>query len=99
MSNDEGYMKDYFSTYLNEDMRKHIQKENHEFYYEIENYKMSGYVTRVIETYQKRFEMCNEIARKNKPDTSKKNQPPVLVNLPVYTKYKLDENQYKNLLI
>ena len=48
ISSEEGYMQDLYSSYLSDEMKKHIQNDNSQLYYDIENYKMSGYVTRVI---------------------------------------------------
>lgn len=55
---------------------------------------MGSFATRVIDSYTKKFEICNEIFRKNKPVEKKKNSPPLLINYPLYLKY-IDENLYK----
>lgn len=86
MSTDETYMKDYYSSFLNPKMKEKIVAENHQMYYEIEQYKMSSFATRVVDSYTKKFEICNETFRKNKPE-KKKNCPPLLINLPLYLKF------------
>lgn len=66
-------------------------------YYEIEQWKMGSFASRVIDSYTKKFEICNEAFRKNKPE-KKKNTPPLLINYPLYLKF-IDENLYKEALI
>lgn len=58
---------------------------------------MGSYATRVVDSYTKKFEICNETFRKSKPE-KKKNSPPLLINLPSYLKF-IDEQEYKNALI
>lgn len=67
MSNDDNYMKDYYSSFLNPKMKEKIIAENHQMYSEIEQYKMGSFATRVVDSYAKKFEICNETFRKNKP--------------------------------
>jgi ASC-1-like (ASCH) protein len=54
-------------------------------YYDIEQFKMNSFATRVVDVYVKKFETFNEIYRKTKIE-KKKNTPPVLTSLPVYVK-------------
>jgi hypothetical protein len=54
-------------------------------YHEIEQYKMGSLAARVIDSYTKKFEICNETFRKSKPD-KKKNTPPFLINYPLFLK-------------
>ncbi len=59
LSSDDTYLKDYYSSFLSSRLRSLIQEENHHMYYEIEQYKMSSFATRVIDSYTKKFEICN----------------------------------------
>lgn len=46
---------------------------------------MGAFANRVIDSYTKKFEICNENFRKAKYE-KKKNSPPLLTNLPLYLK-------------
>ncbi len=59
MSNDDNYMKDYYSSFLNPKIKEKIIAENHQMYSEIEQYKMGSFATRVVDSYAKKFEICN----------------------------------------
>ena len=96
-SNDPDYLADAYSLLLSNDQRGQMAAENTQMHLEIEQFKMNGYTTRVVDVYVKRFETFNEIHRKTKIE-KKKNTPTVLTSLPVYVK-SFDEDEYKNLLI
>lgn len=66
-------------------------------YYDIEQYKMNSFATRVVDVYAKKFETFNEIYRKTKVE-KKKNTPPLLTSLPLFVK-STDEDEYKCLII
>jgi hypothetical protein len=51
---------------------------------------MGSLATRVVDSYAKKFEVCNEAFRKNKIE-NKKNAPPLLINLPLYLKSKSED--------
>lgn len=58
---------------------------------------MGGYANRVCESYSKKFESCNESFRKSKWE-KKKNNPPLLTNLPLYLKSLALDVSYKSSL-
>ena len=66
MSTSEQYMTDYYSSLMPSDLQAKIKTENMQMYTEIEQYKMGSFANRVVESYTKKFETCNEVARKNK---------------------------------
>lgn len=71
-------------------------------YHDIETHKAAGFLNKVIDTYTKRFESCNELSRKLKASDQdkKKNMPPILVNLPIYIKNVVqNEEDYKASII
>ena len=88
ISSDPAYGMDLYSNYVAKDTLAHIQADNNQLYHDIETHRAAGFLNKVIDTYTKRFESCNELSRKLKgPDQDKKkNSPPVLVNLPIYLK-------------
>lgn len=88
ISSSPAYGLDVYSHYISKEILVQIQGDNHQLYHDIETHKAAGYLNKVIDTYTKRFEACNELSRKLKvPDQDKKkNSPPVLVNLPIYIK-------------
>lgn len=79
-------MEDHFSTFMSPEVKNQVRADNQQMYYDIENYKMGAFVTRVMDSYSRKFQTCNEISRKNMPDKKKKNAPPVLVNFPVFAR-------------
>ena len=48
-------MKDYYANFLTSQVKEKIKSENHNMYYEIEQYKMGSYATRVVDSYVKKF--------------------------------------------
>lgn len=94
---DDDYLKDLYGEYLSKAQKAAIQQDNQQMYYDIEQFKMQSFVNRVLEVYGKKFESFNEVFRKAKHE-KKKNQPPLLTNLPLYVKSQSDE-EYKSLLI
>ena len=75
-----------------------MKLENAQMYQEIEQYKMGAFANRVVDSYTKKFEVCNEGFRKTKGD-KKKNSPPNLTNLPIYIKNVANDDEYKTALI
>lgn len=77
-----------YSHYLSKENFNQILADNNQLYHDIETHKAAGFLNKVIDTYTKRFESCNELSRKLKvsDQDKKKNMPPVLVNLPIYIK-------------
>lgn len=59
---------------------------------------MGGLANRVVDSYGKKFETCNESFRKAKYE-KKKNTPPLLINLPLYFKALGLDESYKNSLM
>lgn len=59
---------------------------------------MGGFANRVVDSYTRNFEICNETFRKNKVE-KKKTVPPLLTNFPLYVKYMGYDNAYKTCLI
>jgi hypothetical protein len=66
LSSEEGYLKDYYSSCLSVEQRSAVTTDNHQMYYDIEQYKMNALATRVVDVYAKKFESFNEIFRKTK---------------------------------
>jgi len=66
LSNEEGYFNDYYSTFLTQPLKKAVSADNDHMRYEIEQYKMNSFATRVVDVYVKKFETCNEVFRKTK---------------------------------
>jgi hypothetical protein len=68
---------------------------------------MGGYANRVIDSYTKKFETCNETYRKIKEskegkenkEPKKDRGQPFLVNLPLYLKHLNQDENYKTCLI
>jgi hypothetical protein len=62
---------------------------------------MSAYANRVVDSYVKKFETCNEIFRKIKDIKIEKKgkTPPFLINLPLYFKNENQDELYKTSLI
>jgi hypothetical protein len=52
-------MKDYYSSFLTGATKEKILNENHGMYYEIEQFKMGSFAARVVDSYIKKFEICN----------------------------------------
>jgi hypothetical protein len=62
---------------------------------------MGGYANRVVDSYVKKFETCNEIFRKIKEEKIEKKGkiPPLLINLPIYFKSQNQDELYKSSLL
>ena len=58
---------------------------------------MGSFANRVVDSYTKGFEVCNETYRKTKVE-KKKTVAPLLTNLPLYLKYLGNEENYKSSL-
>ena len=76
-----------------------LKQENAHLYLEIEQYKMGAFANRVVDSYTRKFEACNEVHRKTKVDKKKNNTPPLLTNLPIFIKDTVTEEVYRNCLI
>lgn len=59
---------------------------------------MGAFANRVIDSYTKKFQVCNEAFRKAKYQ-KKKNSPPLLTNLPLYFKYQNFDESYKSSIL
>jgi hypothetical protein len=66
LSNEEGYLQDYYSSLLSITQREAVTADNRHMYNEIEQHKMSSFANRVVDVYAKKFESYNEIFRKTK---------------------------------
>jgi len=90
LSSEAGYCEDIYSSFINPDVRAMIQAENIALQQEIVNYKVGGFVSKVMDHYVKRFESLNELFRKLKiPERiaeKKKSNLPSLINLPLYVR-------------
>ena len=59
LSSEEGYQKDFYSSFLSGEQRNYINGENNQMYYDIEQFKMNSFATRVVDVYAKKFETFN----------------------------------------
>lgn len=98
ISSNDTYMTDFYSSLIPNEQRAKVKLENAQMYQEIEQYKMGAFANRVVDSYTKKFEVCNEGFRKTKGD-KKKNSPPNLTNLPIYIKNVANDDEYKTALI
>jgi hypothetical protein len=55
LSSEEGYMHDYYGSFLSPEQRAAVQTDNHQMYNEIEQHKMGSLASRVVDVYAKKF--------------------------------------------
>lgn len=91
-------MEDFYSKLVPEELIKKTKMQNEQMYYEIQQFKMGAFANRVVDSYTRNFEICNETFRKTKVQ-KKKTVPPLLTNLPVFIKYLGQDEKYKTALI
>ncbi|CAK60951.1 unnamed protein product (macronuclear) [Paramecium tetraurelia] len=102
ISSEQGYLNDKYGSFLNYMQREQLAKENQLFYNEIEEYKSSRIIEKLIESYQIRFQFINEhyriISSKVQSTVYK---PLIMLNFPMFIKSKmtvLGKDSYDNIL-
>lgn len=54
-SAEEGYLCDLYSSFLSPEQRAQAVADNHQLHLDIEQFKMSGFASRVVDVYAKKF--------------------------------------------
>lgn len=55
LSTDDGYGKDVYSSYIPKEVAQQIVTDNHQLYHDIQAHKATGFISKVIDNYIKRF--------------------------------------------
>ena len=72
--------QDMYTTILPEHLKKKVAEDNKIFQDEISEYKDNNIVSEVIKSYNDRFQLTNELAKKTKEQLQNiKNSPPPLI--------------------
>ncbi|CAD8205429.1 unnamed protein product [Paramecium octaurelia] len=102
ISSEHGYLNDKYGSFLNYMQREQLAKENQLFYNEIEEYKSSRIIEKLIESYQIRFQFINEHYRNISSQVQQTTYKPlIMLNFPMFIKSKmtvLGKDSYENIL-
>ncbi|CAD8082254.1 unnamed protein product [Paramecium primaurelia] len=102
ISSEQEYLNDKYGSFLNYIQREQLAKENQLFQNEIEDYKFSRIIEKLIESYQIRFQFINEQYRIIFNSVQQEvYKPLIILNFPMFIKSKmvlLGKDSYDNII-